>query len=151
MVTVRPATEADSKSIFDWRNDPITVSTSRTQAGVEWNGHSVWFLKQLANPDTTCLIGEYEGQPCGVVWFRKGRSGVFETSVNLAPQFRGRKLSSPMLQASLNWMKGNKGAKVFSTEIQNENLASIKMFERCGFAYVHPSPGFGTYCTGIHA
>jgi hypothetical protein len=50
-LTVRPATIADSKSVYDWRNDPVTVSTSRTQAGVEWVGHSAWFPAQLANPE----------------------------------------------------------------------------------------------------
>ncbi|WP_454634451.1 N-acetyltransferase family protein [Bradyrhizobium cenepequi] len=96
-----------------------------------------------------CLIGECEGEPCGVVWFRKGRSGVWETSVNLSPAFRGRKLSAPMLAAALSWMRERRDAKYFSTEIQDTNIASIKMFERCGFVYVHPSPGFGTYCTGL--
>lgn len=141
---IRLANESDTRLIFEWRNDPLTISTSRTQAGIEWDGHSKWFPAQLSKPETTCLIGE-EAEPCGVVWFRKGRSGVYETSVNLAPQFRGKKLSAPMLGAAADWMRNNKSAQFFSTEIQDTNVASIKMFERCGFVYVHPSPGFGTY------
>jgi RimJ/RimL family protein N-acetyltransferase len=143
-VQVRPATEGDSRSIFGWRNDPVTISTSRTKAGVEWEGHQRWFPAQLAKDDTVCLIG-VAGEPCGVVWFRKGRSGVWETSVNMSPAFRGRKLSAPMLAGAMEWMRKERGAEQFSTEIQDTNTASIKMFERCGFVYVHPSPGFGTY------
>src|SRR5262245_18808926 len=139
---VRLAAESDSRLIYEWRNDPITISTSRTQAGVEWEGHNRWFPAQLAMPEMVCLIGLNEDVPCGVVWFRKGRSGVWETSVNLSPAFRGRKLSVPMLATAVQWIRTNRGADVFATEIQDENIASIKMFERCGFVYVHPSPGF---------
>jgi RimJ/RimL family protein N-acetyltransferase len=146
-VQVRPATNDDSQRIFQWRNDPVTISTSRTQAGVEWDGHQRWFPAQLEKPETVCLIAEHEGEPCGVVWFRQGRSGVWETSVNMAPAFRGKKLSAPMLGVAMDWIRQLRGAGCFSTEIQDANLASIKMFEHCGFVYVHPSPGFGTYAT----
>lgn len=149
VVEIRVGADEDSKRIFEWRNDPVTISTSRTGAGVEWEGHSRWFPNQLRKADNYCLIGEVEHKPCGVVWFRKGHSGVWETSVNLSPAFRGRKLSSPMLAAALNWMKTNCSAKIFSTEIQDSNISSIKMFERCGFRYIHPSPGFGTYCSNL--
>jgi RimJ/RimL family protein N-acetyltransferase len=150
-LAVRSATIADSKSVYDWRNDPVTVSTSRTQAGVEWDGHSAWFPKQLASPETTCLIVERSGEPCGVVWFRKNRSAVYETSINLAPQFRGQGLGTPTLAAAMDWMRREKFAFVFSAEIRNDNLPSIGAFERCGFVFVYPSPGFGTYCTSLPA
>jgi RimJ/RimL family protein N-acetyltransferase len=125
-----------SKSVDDWRNDPVTVSTSRTQAGVEWNSHSAWFPTQLASPETTCLIVESSGQACGVVWFRKNRSVVYETSINLAPQFRGQGLGAPTLAAAMDWMRREKSAFVFSAEIRNDNLPSIGAFERCGFVFV---------------
>ncbi len=146
---IRLATLDDSRKIFDWRNDPVTILTSRTGAGVEWAGHETWFPAQLARTDTACLIGEHDGCAIGVVWFRRGRSGVWQTSVNVAPEFRGRRLSVPMLATAMVLMRQRNLANVFSTEIQDTNIASIKMFERCGFVYIHPSPGFGTYCTGL--
>ena len=148
-LTVRPATIADSKSVYDWRNDPVMVSNSRTQAGVEWDRHAAWFPAQLASPETTCLIVERSGEPCGVVWFRKNRSGIYETSINLAPQFRGQGLGAPTLALSMDWIRRERSAFVFSAEIRNDNLPSIGAFERCGFVFVYPSPGFGTYCTGL--
>jgi RimJ/RimL family protein N-acetyltransferase len=146
-VQVRPATEADSRAVFGWRNEPLSIEASRSRTGVEWEGHSKWFPAQLSKDDTTCLIGEYQGEPCGVVWFRKGRCGIYETSINLDAKFRGKKISEPVLAGALKWMRRNKGALKFSTEIRDDNIPSIKMFEGCGFIYVHPSPGFGTYCT----
>ena len=143
-MNVRPATEADSRLVFDWRNDPVTISTFRT-GRVEWDGHSKWFPVQLSKDGTVCLIGEHDGKPCGVIWFHKNRSGVWETSVNLAPEFRGKKLSVPLLNTSLEWMRVHKSAEHFSTEIKNDNLPSIKMFEHCGYLFVFQSPDFGAY------
>ena len=150
MFNARLATPEDSRRVFEWRNDPVTISTSRTRSGVEWDGHQAWFPAQLEKPDTQCVIIEYEGSPMGVVWFRENRSGLFETSVNSNPDFRGRKLSVPMLREAMKFMRRQHSRPVrFSTEIKDDNIASIKMFERNGFTYVHPSPGFGTYVTLI--
>ena len=145
-IAIRPATSADSVRVFEWRNDPVTISTSRTQAGVDWGGHERWFAAQLANEKTVCLIGQIETEPFGVVWFREGRGGVWETSLNLSPKFRGRKLSTPILAAALDWMRKSRSAKHFSAEIHDSNIASITTFERCRFVHVYPSAGFGIYC-----
>lgn len=145
-IQIRGATESDSKMIFAWRNDPVTISTSRSGAELKWE----ILLERFHNPETTWIIGECDSEPFGVVWLKHGRSGILETSVILSPDFRGKKLSAPLLSTCLDLMRITKGAAFFSTEIKDTNLASIKMFGRCGFVYVHPTPaGFGIYCTGL--
>lgn len=144
----RRATEADSELIFDWRNDPVTISTSRTQTGVEWDGHQKWYPAQLACPDVIAVMVEADSVPAMIVWLRKNRSGIWETSVNSNPAFRGKGLSTQMLRAALDQVRDTTPRPHrFSTEVKQDNPASIKMFERAGFVYVHPSPGFGTYVT----
>jgi len=145
-IIVRIATIYDSDLIFKWRNDPVTISTSRSCKPIEWDGHSYWFFQELSNPNTVCLIGCYH-QPFGVCWFRINRSSIWETSVNTDPAYRGKGLSVPLLSSCMDYMRENNHAKIFSTEIKDGNEASVKMFERCGFVYIHPSHGFATYCT----
>jgi len=156
-IKIRPATIDDSLAVFEWRNDPLTISTSRSNLPVIWETHQDWFPEQISNWNTVCLIGECEQtmlgmkdlMPCGVVWFRHNRSQIWETGVNLSPNFRGQKLSIPMLTAAMDWMRTERRAKQFSTEVKDDNHASIKMFETCGFRFIHPSNGFSTYCTNI--
>ncbi len=141
---IRPATIDDSKNIFSWRNDPITIAMFRT-GKVEWKDHSKWFPSQLLKPFTVCLVGEHDDLACGVVWFHKNRSDVWETSVNLAPEYRGKKLSVPLLNSSLEWVKNNRAVRLFSTEIKNTNIPSIKMFEACLYRLIFQSPDYGAY------
>lgn len=149
LTQVRLASLRDMDNIFTWRNDPLTIATSRTQSGVDRQCHERWFPRQMANSDVVCLIGEADGEPIGVVWFRRGRARVWETSLNIAPSFRGRRLGQATLQSGMEWMRRRMIGPTFSAEIRDENAASIKTFERCGFVLVYQSPGFGTYCTGI--
>lgn len=144
---VRPATPEDSRIIWEWRNDPVTISTSRSQAEVEWEGHSKWFPAKLASPGTVFIVGITDG-PLGLTRFDFLPSGVWATSVNLNPAYRGKKLSSPMLSSAMEWMKSEKDAGKFSTEIKDGNIPSIKMFGRCGYGLVWVEPdGFSIYAT----
>ncbi len=148
-VSIRLATLDDSKLVFDWRNDPVTISTSRTLAGVEWAGHEPWFAKQLSDDITVkCIIGMRDNKPLGVIWFRLNRGNVWETSINIAPEFRGQRLSSAFLLAAMDWLIDKKKDVAFATEVGNTNVASIRLFQSCGFRFIHPSPGFGTYYKG---
>jgi len=143
---IRSANNDDSRRVFEWRNDPVTIGSFRTGA-VEWSSHAEWFPAQLARTDVSCIIGEFEGEPCGVVWCHKNKEGIWETSVNLAPQFRGKKLSVPLLSEAMGRIRRERGLVYFSTEIKNDNVPSIKMFEQCGFVLVFRQPDYGIYCT----
>jgi L-amino acid N-acyltransferase YncA len=128
---------------MEWRNDPITISNFRTDRAVTPDEHIRWFAAQLKNPNTFCYIGCEDEIPCGVVWFRKNPSHVLETSVNVAPRFRGMGLSKLMLRGAISAIGlDNNG---FSTEIKTTNIPSIKMFEACGYILVFTALGFGTY------
>lgn len=144
-LSVRPATLSDAELLFRWRNDPLTIAGSRSGSGVEWDGHIRWLSDQLLHKDRIFLIGVADTLPFGLVWFSLNRGGVWETSVSLDNGFRGRGMATKLLFSALQWMISCKDANAFSTEIGDDNTAAIKMYERCGFRYIHPSPGFGTY------
>jgi RimJ/RimL family protein N-acetyltransferase len=144
-ITVRQATLSDAELLFQWRNDPLTIAGSRSGKGVEWASHVHWLSDQLLREDRTFLIGMCDNVSCGLVWFSLNGGGVWETSVSLDNGFRGRGVATKLLLSAIKWMTDCKDANAFSTEIGDDNLAAIRMYERCGFRYVHPSPGFGIY------
>lgn len=147
-LNVRLADAADTERLFEWHNDPITRAGSRRKTGSEWFGHVAWLERQLSDDNSVLLIGLYANEPCGLVWFKKNASGVWETSLNLAAWVRGKGASVPMLSAAMNWLRENKSAKHFSTEVGLDNPAAQRAYERCGFLAVHPSPGFMTFYAG---
>jgi hypothetical protein len=142
---VRFASLEDSALVLEWRNDPITIANFRTNRAIPSSEHIPWFAKQLKDVvNTFCFIGLEEGLPCGVVWFRRNRSDIFETSVNLAPSFRGKHLSIPLLSGAINKINSVQCIG-FSTEIRTTNIPSIKMFEACRYRLIFTTSSFGTY------
>ena len=43
MISLRKATEADSKLYFHWANDPETRANSINTSEIEWKDHLIWF------------------------------------------------------------------------------------------------------------
>jgi UDP-2,4-diacetamido-2,4,6-trideoxy-beta-L-altropyranose hydrolase len=71
-VTVRPAAPADSRMVFEWRNDPVTMQASRSTGEVPWETHEAWYASVLAEPQRHLLVGEAPGpaaadEPAGYV------------------------------------------------------------------------------------
>lgn len=149
-ITVRLADARDAERLFEWHNDPITVAGSRSKAGSEWYGHKDWLEKQLANQGTSVLlIGLFNNEPCGLVWFKRNKANVWETSLNLAAWARGKGVSVPMLASAMNWLREHRSAVHFSTEVGLDNPVAQRAYEKCGFLAVHPSPGFMTMYSGV--
>jgi len=137
-VICRAATPDDARDVWEWRNDPLTRAMSRNSDEVAWAGHEAWFLRTLADPATTLLIGEVGGEKVGMVRFDHGPET--EVSINVNPACRGRGYGLALLQAGIAQV----GGEIFA-EIKDDNLASRRMFERAGFQFVVALEGRGRY------
>lgn len=132
------ATHDDSRDIWLWRNDPITREMSITTDEVSWDSHSQWFGKVLENNDRHLFIGLDDlNNKLGMCRFDKMDNG-YEVSINLNPQFRGKKISTTLLSKAINAMKNiieNQRTNFYAT-IKSTNLTSRKCFFNCGFGLV---------------
>jgi RimJ/RimL family protein N-acetyltransferase len=152
-VTTRPATAADSRRLFDWRNDPLTRAMSRGPDPVAWEVHEIWFAEALADPDRDILIGLAEGAEIGMVRFdldaewsdETGREA--EISINLAPSARGRGLAAPLLAAAIRAFNHNRRCEI-RAEIRADNLPSRRAFEAAGFRLAGEADGLCRYYHG---
>lgn len=142
-VTVRPATDADSVRIWQWRNDPQTRAASTVTELVRWPDHIVWFRRTLVDVDRHLLIGETDGRPVGVVRF--DRTGTdWTVSVNLAPTARGHGLSVPLIDAARSWLFQHDIPSPIVAQIRVTNTASVRLFERAGYRHSAEADGMLT-------
>eukprot|EP00944_MAST-04C_sp_MAST-4C-sp1_P003472 g3472.t1 len=138
LIVVVAATQAHSKSIWAWRNDPDTRRNCRIMDIVPWENHVKWyanFLKRKPNCMFVCKDDE-NNYLCMVRFDKLGEdSREFEISVNLNPEFRGKKLSTYLVEISIIHFVKLWGAEVqgIVAEIKPSNIGSKKCFTRAGF------------------
>jgi RimJ/RimL family protein N-acetyltransferase len=134
-LTLRQAIESDFESLLEWRNDATARAFSIISDEVTREQHDAWFNKSLQDKNCLLIIGEVLGDPVGMVRINIiDDSGLGRVSINLNPNFRGRRFSRQLLGASLLF-----GAQVldnvfkYCADIHIDNVASQKIFISVGF------------------
>ena len=77
-ITLRRAGHADSRRLWQWRNDFATRQASRHRAWIPHGAHALWLVKVLPDPDRLLLIAEdtdVMGDPLPVGTVRLDRQG----------------------------------------------------------------------------
>jgi RimJ/RimL family protein N-acetyltransferase len=129
----------DALAVLEWRNDPYAVALSKSGEAIDLDSHLTWFPKALANRDCRLFIAAEDGRRLGMVRF--DRCGdAWTVSINLAPAERRKGYGQRMLSKAMADVGGRSLA-----EIRSDNLASIRLFERCGFRCVKREKGWLQY------
>jgi RimJ/RimL family protein N-acetyltransferase len=132
---IRPASEADSREVWTWRNDPGTRRQSRNTSFIEWTDHAQWFSSILSSRETLSLIGVDDDRQIkiGVTRFDLDvRMHQARVSVNLNPFCRGQGLSTEFLLLSVNFFLLDHDVHL-DAEVRLANLASAEIFRSVGF------------------
>lgn len=96
-VKMRRAAIEDSQTLFDWRNDPDTRKVSRNSYSIAWDNHLSWMEKTVAAKDSILLIAIVDSQEVGTVRWDEVAPNVWEASITIAPESRGKGLALPIL------------------------------------------------------
>lgn len=132
---VRPASEADSREVWDWRNDPDSRRQSGNTTFIQWKDHCQWFSQVLESRANLILIGleqETHGK-LGVSRFDLDMNvEQARVSINLNPIYRGRGISTHFLLASVNYYLLHHDLQL-TAKVKRENIASAKTFIKAGF------------------
>lgn len=143
-LTIRRAVEADSKDIWQWRNDPTTKANSINSDDVSWENHCVWYQKSLQNPDRFLYIGiDPTDQKIGMCRFDISGDEA-EVSINLNPAFRNQKLSEPLLVSSIRQFYKSSNIVLLAT-IKHFNIASQQCFKNAGFTHISEDSEYKYY------
>lgn len=144
-MTFRRATVADSRLIWEWRNDPVTREMSRSSEEISWEQHQLWFESVSGDPRRSLLIAERGEEPLGVLRFDPFAEGCAEISINVAPSQRGKGISRTMLAAACRYGFEQLSLARIYAEIKETNAPSIKIFEGVGFRFAALREDLRTY------
>lgn len=132
-VVVRPATQADARDLFEWRNAPEVRRFSRSDSVIGWDEHRRWLAAVLADPQRVLLVGSAGALPAGVVRFDIDGAEA-ELSIHLAPGRAGRGMGRALLDAAERWLAAHHaGVSLLRAEALAGNDASHRLFAGGGF------------------
>lgn len=138
-VTVRRATEADCRRVYEWRNHPRIREASLQADAIAWDEHQSWFRKTLARADRVLLIGYRGERAIGVFRFDVLESASAQVSIYLDPDQINRGYGSSLLRAAESWLEKNlPQVRRLVAKVRPDNAASHRLFERGGYT--------GEYC-----
>ena len=133
MITLRKATETDSKLYFQWANDPETRANSINTSEIKWKDHLIWFNNKLNAPDSYLYLMEFNNQSIGQIRFEIENDDAI-ISFSIDPAYRGqhwgRKILALGIQVLLQTVKRKLN---IIGKVKNNNIASIKAFEYNNF------------------
>ncbi|GAC1413126.1 MAG: hypothetical protein NVSMB57_08660 [Actinomycetota bacterium] len=132
---IRRATPGDSRTIFQWANDPESRAASVIGGAIEWETHEGWFAQRLS--DLRCdvfLVIDDDEEPVGFVRFEGVREEESEISVNLAPDRRGGGTGTKVIRMGCDaFFEVRPNAQLVVASIKHENIVSQRAFAKAGF------------------
>ena len=137
-LTVREANIDDRKVVWEWWNDPVTRRMMKQNDYVEWDEHCAWFERTLANPDRILCMAMAGSEKVGVVRFDLRAEGVYEVSINLNPDQRGRGYAPKALRTAADYVIEQRNPHLLFATLKKLNVPSEKSFARAGFKYTKP-------------
>ncbi len=137
MIYIRSVNKNDNnaKLIMDWRNDSITQRNSLNQSIKTWNSFKDEFYNNYFK--NIPLFAIYNNQKIAFVSFLyTNKDYILNIGINLDPNYRGKGLSTLIINESVNYIKNNyPNIKYIIAEIKESNVPSIKTFTRANFIY----------------
>lgn len=140
LLTIREVNKCDSDAqlIMRWRNDETTRKMSFNSEVKIWDDfrssfYGTYFLCKV-KPIFVCI----DNEPIAFIGFVKyDDDNSYSIGLNIAPDFRGLKLSSKILKLVINYVhEENKDIKYIYAEIKKINERSLKAVAKAGFTYL---------------
>lgn len=126
-INLRHITEKDIDILYDWRNHESTRVYFFNQDSVEYNIHQDYVRSMIKDQDRNQYMLEIDGVSVATIKDQLSDS-IKELSYTVSPDYRGKRVSTLLMTVYLHENFGD-----FLCRIFENNIASIKMVERCGF------------------
>lgn len=132
-VALRPVLREDSERLLAWRNDERAVRFSGSGSVVSPDRHQRWFESKFDDPSTRIWIAEFDHRPVGMVR-TDVRNATGEVSLGLDADFRGQGLGWRILRLLQHEVRAEHQVVTLTAKVHEQNAASLRTFERVGFA-----------------
>ena len=127
--------DEDGKLIMEWRNDTTTRKNSYCQTEYTWDDFKPLFYGKYFNNHIPPLFAVYGDKKIAFVGsMNTEEKDTIEISINIDPDFRGKKLAVPIMTKALSHIREQyKTVNKVVAEIKAFNTASRTCFEKAGF------------------
>lgn len=132
-LNIREITLDDAQILFLWANDPLTRLSSFNSDPILWDKHVIWLKNSIKNVNRTIYIVSFDGIPVGTVRFDRCEETII--GITVSPEYRGKGLGVKMIQSACEKYLRERNDEKITAYIKNENVASIKAFQKAGFVY----------------
>ena len=130
-VELRPATLADGKTLWRWRNAPEVRAASLNNDEIALASHLEWFSDALGDPTRQILIIMCSDAPVGMI--RLDQDGEYATvNILIDKAHRGTGIAKTALTEALDQHSANH----FRALVKPQNTASLALFRAVGFKVV---------------
>ncbi|WP_299824488.1 UDP-2,4-diacetamido-2,4,6-trideoxy-beta-L-altropyranose hydrolase [uncultured Pontibacter sp.] len=137
-IRMREATEDDLLLLFDWANDPEVRKHSFNPNPILLESHTRWLHTKLEDKQTKLYIAETDGEPAAHIRFEL-LNGKAVISYLISDGFRGKGLGHVVLQKGVaKLLQQTPELNLVEGLVQQENMASVRAFEKAGFSYGTP-------------
>jgi RimJ/RimL family protein N-acetyltransferase len=140
-LVLRAAQKEDIQLTYEWANHPETRAYSFSKDFINFESHTAWFTSKITDSNCKYLLLENNGFPLGSIRVDiKEEEGTI--SYLIAPGLKGKGYGKKIVQKLLGYLKKEKIAlKKVVGWVQEDNISSIKIFEKTGFEKVQQEDG----------
>lgn len=135
---LRKATVADSRFLFELRNDASVREVSFSVEPIPFESHEKWLAKKLTDTTSAIFIAETKvGVPLAQIRFDLADEKTAEVSIAVAKEYRGKGYGSLVLSsASRRFFAEHPSLTFIRARIKPSNSSSLRSFEKSGYKKV---------------
>jgi UDP-2,4-diacetamido-2,4,6-trideoxy-beta-L-altropyranose hydrolase len=137
---LRKAIPEDLQLLFDWANDPEVRRHSFNPEPIPLEDHTRWYQAKLDNPNAILYLAEADGRPAAHIRFDM-QDKTATISYQIAADYRGKGLGHTVLLKGIQQLLQDRpDVQLVEGLVQQEHRASVRSFEKAGFAYGTAEP-----------
>jgi len=142
---VEPAGAGHARLVWQWANDPVARQNSFTTEPIPWEAHCAWWEGAFASPHIRMWMLLERGRPVAQIRYERAAVGAeraavgaAEVSVSVASSDRGRGIGTRALRMTAPLAVRELGVSELVAWVKVGNLASVRIFEKAGYARAGP-------------
>lgn len=132
-LVVRQAQPEDAMDILHWRNDPLVCAMSRHHEPISEAVHMAWYSRAVDDPNRLLLIGVMGEKKIGIVRFDHHQASLWEVSITMAPNARGKGVGRHLLEMALKRLNIIHAPSSVLAVVRLNNEPSLRLFHSLGF------------------
>jgi len=151
-LSIRKVRSEDMEDVFYLSNQDYVRKHSINKGKIKWEDHVGWFNNTIHDCDSVFyVVTDNADRFLGQIRY-KIENGIATVSISLSHLITGKGLSNFLLLKSINqFFNEKKGVVEIVAYVSENNIASVKLFEKAGFTLCENQSGLLKYTREANA